>query len=116
MRPPPPLLCFGIRLTSYRDDLQIFTPFVNLPSRSLLDYYQVIKRPVSLKSIAKRIRGIHGRTPATGLTDFHTWAAFEEEVSYIWKNARTYNEDGSEMFNLAADFEVSMCAFGMKDS
>jgi hypothetical protein len=88
-----------------RDDLQIFTPFVNLPSRTLLDYYQVIKRPVSLKSIAKRVRGAHGRGAATGVTDFSTWAAFEEEVGYIWKNARAYNEDGSEMFNLAADFE-----------
>ena len=93
---------------SSRDDLQIFTPFVNLPSRTLLDYYQVIKRPVSLKSIAKRVRGVHGRSAATGITDFATWAAFEEEVSYIWKNARTYNEDGSEMFNLANDFEVSI--------
>jgi hypothetical protein len=95
-------------LTCCRDDLQIFTPFANLPSRTLLDYYQVIKRPVSLKSIAKRVRGIHGRAPATGVTDFPTWAAFEEEVSYIWKNARTYNEDGSEMFNLAGDFEVGV--------
>ena len=61
---------------------------------------------MSLKSVAKRARGQHGRAPPTGKSDFNTWDAFEEEVSFIWRNAREYNEDGSEMYNLATDFEV----------
>jgi Bromodomain len=43
----------------------------------------------------------------TGLTDFQTWDAFEEEVNLVWINAQTYNEDGSEMYLLAGDFKVS---------
>jgi hypothetical protein len=89
-----------------RDDLEIFTPFQNLPSRTLVDYYQVIKHPVSLRSVQKKVRGVQGRNAPTGVTDFHTWDAFEEEVSYIWDNCRIYNEDGSDMFNLAGDLEV----------
>lgn len=92
----------------YTDDegLEIFTPFVNLPSRKLEDYYKVIRHPVSLKSVQKHTRGIHGRNPPTGVTDFKSWNAFEDQVSFIWKNARTYNEDGSAMWILANEFEV----------
>lgn len=97
--------CIVIVLTSCRD-LQIYHPFGNLPSRTYTDYYQLIKKPVSLKSIMKRTRGQHGREPPTGITDFKTWDAFEEEVSLIWRNAQEYNEDGSEMFNLAEEFKV----------
>lgn len=86
-------------------DVQIFQPFVNLPSRTLTDYYQVIKKPVSLTALKKRTKGQHGREKPTGISDFKNWDAFEEEVSYIWANARTYNEDGSDMFNLAGEFE-----------
>ena len=77
-----------------------------LPSRKLEDYYKYIKHPVSLKSVQKRIRGQHGRDPPTGISDFKTWDAFEQEVSFIWRNARDYNEDGSDMYNLAGDLEV----------
>jgi len=56
----------------------------------------------------KRTKGIHGRAPPTGVTDFKTWDQFEEEISFIWRNAQDYNEDGSEMYNLAADFRVSV--------
>ena len=61
---------------------------------------------MSLKSVAKRTRGIHGRAPPTNISDFKTWDAFEEEVSFIWRNAKEYNEDGSDMYNLAIEFEV----------
>ena len=81
-------------------------PFLNLPSRELRDYYQVIKHPVCLKSIQKLVRGIKGRDKPTGVSFFKSWAAFEEEMSYIWINARTYNQDGSEIFELASEFEV----------
>lgn len=79
---------------------------MTLPSRKLEDYYKTIRHPVSLKSVQKRTRGIHGRAPPTGRTDFKTWDAFEEEISFIWRNAREYNLDGSEMYELAGEFEV----------
>jgi Bromodomain len=84
--------------------LQIFTPFIHLPSRSLSDYYQVIKHPVSLKSLHLRVRGRTGRQAATGISEFQSWDAFEKEAAYIWENAQRYNEDGSDMFNLAGEF------------
>lgn len=86
--------------------LQIFSPFVNMPPRELTDYYRLIKRPISLNYVKKRTRGQHGRGAATMMTDYKNWDAFEEDVSYIWRNAREYNEDGSDMFNLAGEFEV----------
>lgn len=61
---------------------------------------------MSLKKVAKQTKGIRGRNEVTGVTEFKTWDAFEEEVSYIWRNARTYNEDGSDMYLLANEFEV----------
>lgn len=86
--------------------LLIFTPFVNLPPRTLADYYALIEHPTSLKGLQKRVRGIQGRSAPTGITEFKSWDAFEKEVGHIWRNAREYNEDGSDMFNLAGEFEV----------
>ncbi len=64
---------------------------------------------MSLKGVQKKVRGVHGRNQPTWVTDLKSWDAFETEVSYIWHNAREYNEDGSEIFNLAGDLEVSYC-------
>jgi len=86
--------------------LEIYTPFANLPTRKLEDYYKAITHPVSLKKVAKQTKGIHGRNEVTGVTDFKTWDAFAEEVSFIWRNARHYNEDGSDIYLLANDLEV----------
>lgn len=97
------------RLTAHDSGLEIYSPFANLPSRKLEDYYKVIRHPVSIKGVAKRVRGIHGREPPTGITDYKTWDAFEEGVSWIWRNAREYNEDTSDMYALAGEFEVSRC-------
>jgi hypothetical protein len=66
----------------------------------------VIPHPVSLKGLQKRVRGIHGRNGSTGVSDFKSWKTFEEEAEYIWHNAWHYNEDGSEISNLAKDLEV----------
>lgn len=63
---------------------------------------------MSLKSAQKLVRGIKGREPPTGTTFLKSWQAFEEEVGYIWQNARTYNEDGSDISELAGELEVSI--------
>ena len=93
-------------LTPFSQGLQIFVPFQNLPSRSLKDYYQLIKDPMSLAAIQKKVRGVVGRDPPTGHTLFKTWDAFESSFSLIWKNARIYNEDGSDIYNLSLELEV----------
>ncbi|CAD6589031.1 MAG: hypothetical protein ASARMPREDX12_003568 [Alectoria sarmentosa] len=87
------------------EDQAIFAPFIHLPPRTLVDYYKVTKHPVSLKSVQKLVRGIKGREPPTGSTFLKSWHAFEEEASYVWKNARDYNEDGSDLFVLSEELE-----------
>ncbi|KAG4034756.1 hypothetical protein MFRU_002g01080 [Monilinia fructicola] len=87
------------------DEFFEFEPFVALPPRSLKDYYHVIPNPHCLKDLQKRVKGTYGGRNATGVSDFKSWAALEEDASLIWKNAYHYNEDGSEIFVLAKDLE-----------
>ncbi|KAF2013455.1 Bromodomain-containing protein [Aaosphaeria arxii CBS 175.79] len=93
-------------MIEYTDqDLQIFQPFVNLPSRALKDYYQAIKHPMCLSLVRKRVQGVVGRGPPTGTTSYKTWSALESDVALVWENAKEYNEDGSDIYNLALEFE-----------
>ncbi|KAL9072936.1 MAG: hypothetical protein Q9157_004926, partial [Trypethelium eluteriae] len=95
-----------VELIKHQDDgLEIYTPFVTLPPRSLADYYQVIKNPVSLNTVRKKVRGQQGRNQPTGITELKSWDSFENEMSYIWRNAREYNEDGSDISNLSLELE-----------
>ncbi|KAL8732646.1 MAG: hypothetical protein Q9166_002621 [cf. Caloplaca sp. 2 TL-2023] len=89
-----------LELKNDEDEL-ISGPFVNLPSRELRDYYRVIKHPVSLKSVQKAVQGVRGREKPTGVSNFKSWATFDEETSCIWKNAYHYNEDGSDISEAA---------------
>jgi hypothetical protein len=93
-------------LTDHSGDLQIFLPFLNLPSRSLKDYYALIKDPMSLTAVQKKVRGVIGREAPTGQTLLKSWDAFEQAMSLVWKNARIYNEDGSDLYNLSIELEV----------
>lgn len=83
-----------------------FEPFLNLPPRSLKEYFSIIAQPLSLKALQKLVKGIHGRQSATGISDFKTWAAFEEKASLLWNNAHYFNEEGSPIYNLATELEV----------
>ncbi|OAX84494.1 hypothetical protein ACJ72_01135 [Emergomyces africanus] len=88
------------------DGEEVFFPFLSMPDRNLYkDYYEIIKHPVSLRAILKLVRGTDRRKNSTKTTPFKTWDAFEEEVSYIWRNAREFNEDGSEIVSLAGSLE-----------
>ena len=97
---------------TFTNQLQIYSqelisgPFINLPSRELRDYYRLIKHPVSLKSVQRLVLGIKGRDKPTGVSLFKSWQTLEDEMNYIWTNARTYNEDGSEIFELAGELQV----------
>jgi hypothetical protein len=59
--------------------------------------------------LQKLVKGQHGRQPATGTSDFKTWAAFEETASRLWNNAHYYNEEGSEIHTLATELKVCHC-------
>jgi hypothetical protein len=72
----------------------------------LTDYYQIIKYPVSLKSVQKKVRGQVGRGPPTGVTEFQSWGSFEHEMNFIWDNAWEYNEDDSDISVTAGELKV----------
>jgi hypothetical protein len=84
-----------------------FEVFLNLPARSLKEYFNIITNPLSLKGLQKLVKGIHGRAPPTGVSEFKGWSAFEERASLLWVNAHYYNEENSEIYNLATELKVS---------
>lgn len=86
--------------------MYLFSSFVTLPPRQLKDYYQLIKDPRSLSGVKKKIAGVVGRANATGVSLYKSWTALEEDMAMIWINARTYNEDGSPIYNLSLKLEV----------
>lgn len=61
---------------------------------------------MSLAAIKKKVQGVVGRDAPTGHTLFKSWDAFEDAMSLVWSNARIYNEDGSELYNLSLELEV----------
>jgi hypothetical protein len=71
----------------------------------LKDYYQIVKDPISLKKLQKMAKGIQGRNDATGMSEFKTWASFEEKATLLWTNAFFYNEEDSEIYALAQELE-----------
>jgi ATP-dependent helicase STH1/SNF2 len=77
----------------------IIGPFMELPSKKLYaDYYTFIAEPIALDVIEKRISGHQ----YTSLKDL------QHDVSLLAKNAKTYNEDGSMIYNDAVVIEVSL--------
>jgi hypothetical protein len=73
----------------------MFQPFIKLPTRDELeDYYKVIPNPIDLTMLRKRVKGVRGKQAATGISEFKSWAAFEEASSYLWRNAFVYIRTG----------------------
>lgn len=79
------------------------------------DYYQLIDEPMSLKKLWRAIKGFQGRGGATGISHFKNWAAMEEKASLLWENAFYYNEEGSEIYNLAQELKVRIFLHGAED-
>jgi hypothetical protein len=59
-----------------------------------------------LRSVQKLVRGVRGREKPTGISVFKNWQAFEDEMNLIWDNARLYNEDGSEISEVAGQLQA----------
>ncbi|ROW14220.1 hypothetical protein VPNG_04271 [Cytospora leucostoma] len=72
-----------MRRTEEDEEWPYFEPFLNLPPKSLKDYYQLIEEPMSLKKLWRAVKGMHGRQGATGISDFKSWAAMEEKASLL---------------------------------
>lgn len=75
--------------------LEIYFPFVNLPSRTLTDYYRLIKEPVSLKGVQKKVRGYTAGakhrpispTSRAGMLSKHMWREFGKMRKHTTKTA-----------------------------
>jgi hypothetical protein len=104
-----PILSLCLKLTPRTSGQDVSYPFIGKPDRNIYrDYYEIIQHPVSLRSIQKRVRGTDSRKNSSRTTAYPTWQSFEEEVSYVWRNAREYNEDDSDISILAGALEVSL--------
>ena len=81
----------------------IIDPFIKLvPKAQYADYYIIITNPISMDIIKKKINR----------EEYQTLKEFRDDVLLLCNNARTYNEDGSLLFQDANDIEV--CAFTPK--
>ncbi|KAI1977812.1 hypothetical protein LOZ53_002189 [Ophidiomyces ophidiicola] len=88
------------------DGVEVFQPFLSKPDRGLYkEYYDIIKHPTSLWTVLRRIRGAEGRKDSTTMSPYRTWDAFAEEVSYIWRNTREFNVEGSAIVELSGELE-----------
>lgn len=85
-----------------------FEPFINLPPRALKDYYRIVSDPLSLRKLQKIVKGTQSRHDTPGVSEFKNWAAFEERSQLLWENAYFYNEEGSEIYELARELEVRL--------
>ncbi|KIW17075.1 hypothetical protein PV08_04266 [Exophiala spinifera] len=74
----------------------IIGPFLELPPKKLYpDYYNFIQDPIAMDMIEKRINN----------HQYSTLKDFSNDIALLAKNAKTYNEDGSMLYNDAIAIE-----------
>ncbi|PYI10015.1 chromatin structure-remodeling complex subunit snf2 [Aspergillus sclerotiicarbonarius CBS 121057] len=79
----------------------IIEPFMKPPPKSQYpDYYMIIQNPIAMDMIKKKIN----RDEYQNLKDFRN------DIHLLCQNARTYNEDGSILFQDANDIEAKCLA------
>jgi ATP-dependent helicase STH1/SNF2 len=76
----------------------IIGPFIDLPPRKAFpDYYVIIKNPICMKTIEKKIKK----------EEYSSLGDMKKDIQVLCKNAKTYNEDGSMIYVDAVAIEVS---------
>lgn len=76
----------------------MYEDFRNLVKRKEYpEYYRIIKTPMSLNTVRTRV--LKGKYP--------TWDEMKRELDIIITNAQTFNEEGSEIYDLANELRVS---------
>jgi len=76
----------------------LIDPFIKLPDRKLYpDYYQLIRDPICIEQIEKKINN----------KVYQSLDGFFVDVKTLCNNCRTYNEDGSVLYKDANLIEVS---------
>lgn len=82
----------------------IIEPFMKPPPKSQYpDYYVIIQNPIAMEMIKKKINR----------EEYQSVKEFRDDIHLLCQNARTYNEDGSVLFQDANEIEVSMAAIAL---
>ncbi|KAI6241398.1 hypothetical protein M3Y99_00367700 [Aphelenchoides fujianensis] len=65
------------------------TPFAVLPSKEAFPvYYETVKNPIDLKTIARKARN----------DEYATWAAFGDDLKLMFRNAKAFNKADSVIY------------------
>ncbi|KAL4928702.1 putative RSC complex subunit (Sth1) [Aspergillus undulatus] len=79
----------------------IIEPFMKPPPKSQYpDYYMIIQTPMAMDMIKKKINR----------EEYQSLREFRSDIALLCNNARTYNEDGSILFQDANDIEARCIA------
>lgn len=77
----------------------LIEPFIKLvPRKGFEDYYVIIKEPICMEMIEKKINK----------KEYQNLREYREDISLLCQNARTYNEDDSLLYQDANKIEVSL--------
>ncbi|KAI9844327.1 MAG: hypothetical protein M1837_005631 [Sclerophora amabilis] len=84
----------------------IIEPFKKVPPKTFYpDYYMIIQNPIAMDMIKKKINK----------EDYSSLREFRDDVRTLCTNARTYNEDGSMLFQDANTIEMA-CVEKLKEA
>ena len=61
-----------------------------------LDYFQVVKKPMDLTTIRKKLTG----------NDYKSSDAWASDVRQVWTNAMLYNKEGTLLYIIAQEMEI----------
>ncbi|TPX23501.1 hypothetical protein DIZ76_012833 [Coccidioides immitis] len=85
----------------------IIDPFLKPPPKSQYpDYYVIIQNPIAMDTIKRRINR----------DEYQSLREFLDDIRLLCNNARTYNEDGSILFQDANQIEAACIAALKKES
>lgn len=74
---------------------ELFKEPVDTVKYNVPDYYDVIKRPMDLTKVGKKLGVLGGRRSAK--REYKTPLEFKEDMELIWANCRTYNSQGHKV-------------------
>ncbi|ATY64823.1 RSC complex subunit (RSC1) [Cordyceps militaris] len=115
-RPPMVLTPVEARISSILKGLRRFkassgallvTPFERLPDRAALpDYFQTITNPIALDNIKKKAKR----------KKYSSVDKFLEDMNLMFENAKSYNEDQSELYKAAAELQRETLALAEQEN
>ena len=93
--PREDLVAAQLKLLDELSDQPDAINFEEKPPRNIPGYYKLIKEPTSISDVRS----------ALDEGQFANWDDFASAVRLIWSNAKTFNEDASEIYQMAETLE-----------